>query len=137
MSEPPPRPEPLEVPPHPRGSDRMQTPGVATRPLLLWTLAVFALGFVSAGVLWGAYRVRVASTPVAVARPFPAPQLETNQTPRATASTSHGPGPYRPDPADTRTGEARRPSDPLEAAMQAEAARGTSAYDPVSVGGAS
>lgn len=125
-------PAPKETPrPKPHGHDRMEPPSVATGRLVMWMAIVFAFAFSSAGILWGAYKWRVAATPVAVPHPFAAPELETNQTPRATASTSHGPGPYRAVPEDTRTGVPRPVSDPMMAAMQAEAARGAAAYDPV------
>lgn len=128
-------PAPEEIPkPDPHGEDRMGAPSVAAGRLVMWAAIVFAFASSSAAILWGAYKWRVAVTPVAIAHAFPAPQLEANQTPRATASTSHGPGPYRPVPEDDRSGVPGPISDPLMAAMQAEAARRAAAYDPVQTG---
>ena len=116
--------------PDPRGRDGLEPPGVAAGRLVGLLAAVVIVAILSAAALWGAFLWRAGRPSSPSASGFPAPRLETNQTPRLTVGTSHGPGSYRLTPPEERSGETASADSALEAAMQAEARRGAAAYDP-------
>lgn len=111
--------------------DRLEPAGVATGRVLIVTATGFVLIAATVAVVSTLIAVKHAAQPEAAAHLFPAPQLETSLTPRATASNGHGPSEYRRRPPAARAAEVAPAPDRLAAAMRAVAARGPAAYDPV------
>lgn len=117
-----------------REPDRLASPRVRARPILLAAagcLAVIGVGM--AGLRW-LYVTQAHGGPHPQARPFPAPELETSLAPRQ----FRAPGVRAVQIPTAKVVGAIRyreapPSDEaaLAAAMQAVAAKGAQAYDPV------
>ena len=111
-------------------AQRLEPTQVATGRVLMAIGSLFVLLAAAASSLLVMYRLKTTGSEHIAPQHFPAPALEVNIDPRATAASGHGPKPYARRPPQARAQETAPAPDPLAAAMDAVAARGAQAYDP-------